>query len=62
MSDKRFPADVVTSKHGYQPGSNGQKGYQPTPKSPGAGHQPGGAGAPQPPTTGSGVKPAAPKK
>jgi hypothetical protein len=66
MSEKRPPPagqgsgpaydghQPVISKRGYQPASN--------PK-PGAGHQPTGTGTPQPPRTGSGVKPApAPKK
>lgn len=50
---------------GYRPSE--QKGYQPTTTSPPGvsnpqgGYVPTGSGAPQPPTTGSGVKPPPPK-
>lgn len=61
MSDKSKGRGYA--QDGYQPGSIG-RGHQPvhTPSKPGAGHQPTGTGTPQPPTTGSGVKPAPVKK
>jgi hypothetical protein len=68
MSDKRPPSGGQgqgrgNTQSGNRPGGIG-RGYQPAhaPNNPGAGHQPAGTGTPQPPTTGSGVKPTPAKK